>query len=114
MKVLLIDDDCQMMRPCFRNLNAEMFFAESEKDGLRLLQEQGFDAILMDGHLCTERTGVDIVRDLRQSGLETKIIMFSSKDETNAEGIAAGANASFNKKMIYEKGWEGNLLKLLE
>lgn len=113
MKILLIDDDCQMLAPCFCKLNAEMSFAESEAEGLRLLQEQTFDAILMDGHLCTERTGVDIVRSLRQSGLKTRIIMFSSRDKTNAEGIAAGANGALNKNLIYEKGWVDTLLKLL-
>lgn len=114
MKILLIDDDCRELQFCFCELDAEMFFAESEKEGMRLLQKHAFDAILMDGNLCTQRTGVDIVKSLRQSGLETKIIMFSSDDETNAEGIAAGANASFNKKLICKEGWEGNLLKLLK
>lgn len=113
MKILLIDDDYEMLRPCFCKLDAEMFFAESEKEGLRLLQEQKFDAILMDGHLCTEHTGVDIVRSLRRLGLKTKIIMFSSRDKTNTEGITAGANGALNKNLLYEKGWVDILLKLL-
>lgn len=113
MKILLIDDDYEMLKSCFCELNAKMFFAGSEKEGLRLLQEQEFDAILMDGHLCSERTGVDIVRSLRQSGLKTKIIMFSSRDKTNTEGTTAGANGALNKNLLYEKGWVDILLKLL-
>jgi DNA-binding response OmpR family regulator len=114
MKILMIDDDCTMFRAKFSEFPAEIFFAESEREGMKILSEQSVDAILMDGNLCSERNGLDVVKTLRESGLKMRIIMFSSNDDLNAEGIAVGADSAWNKHQLYEKGWQESLLEVLK
>ncbi len=115
-KVLLIDDDGQQLNTFLGELEehgVEVVYAEKEQQGIDILAQQNIDAILMDGNLCTDRDGVDVVKTLRAAGVTTKIIMFSSDEKLNAAGIAAGANGSWNKKLFREKGWLENLLATL-
>ena len=122
MKVLLIDDEAPMMKPSFRglrSLGAEMLYAETEECAQMLLAEHQVDAILMDGNLGYDARydsirGADIVKRLRAMGITIKIVMFSSDDKNNTEGIASGASGSFNKKRMWEEDdWENKLLEAL-
>lgn len=115
MKVLLVDDDCPVFEGKFRSFPAEMLYAANEDEANAILAKHQVDAILMDGYLdlTGDLEGTDVVRRLRSAGVTTKIVMFSSDDMCNKDGLAAGANGSWNKKMMGEKGWEENLINTL-
>ncbi|MDD2935531.1 MAG: response regulator [Candidatus Pacebacteria bacterium] len=113
MKTLMIDDCSARMKIMFRTFT-DMFFAENEEEGLTILKEQNIDVILMDDNLCTDRTGIDIVKDLRLSGNKARIIMFSSDDKRNDYGILAGADDKWNKKDLGKEGWKNDLLAKIE
>lgn len=101
MKVLLIDDDYPLVDWMFGDVSAEFFFAENEEEAMSLISENDFDAILMDGNL-QEAHGHEVVSRMREKGIMTKIVMFSSEDEQNDLGIKAGANAVLNKKDFHK------------
>ena len=101
MKVLLIDDDYLLVDHVFETISAEFFFAENEEEAMSLISENDFDIILMDGNL-REAHGHEVVSRIREAGIMTKIVMFSSEDKQNDLGIKAGANAVLNKKDFYK------------
>lgn len=115
MKVLLVDDDCSLLEGKFRSFPAEMLYAVNEEEANAILAKNSVEAILMDGYLdlIGDLDGADVVRRLRASGVTTNIVMFSSDDTRNEDGIAAGANGSWNKKMMREEGWEDSLINAL-
>jgi DNA-binding response OmpR family regulator len=115
-KILVIDDDGQMLKTSFWRLEEhgiELVYAESEQQSVDIIAKQAIDVLLMDGNLCADRNGVDVVKTLRANGVKTRIIMFSNDEKLNAAGIDAGADGSWNKNMLYEDGWVKNLLVTL-
>lgn len=106
MKVLIIDDEINIAKPLglFEALEAraEVLYAESERNGLVILETAQVDVILMDGNLGFDFRGdniwgADVVKRLRATGCRTRICMFSSDEKMNAEGMRAGADGAFKK-----------------
>ena len=106
LNVLIIDDD-----PCFvpflpKNEGVKYSFATTEHE-MRVKLSEKPDVILMDGSLFGWRDNFDegavVVSTLRSEGLATPIIMFSSEEKKNNDGFAVGANAAYNKKLLYKE-----------
>ncbi len=115
-KVLLIDDEYMFYEKEFSQLPVEMFYAGTAQDGIELLlAKQKVDVILVDGYINGIMIGPAVVRTLRRNHrIKTKIVMFSSDDELNMQGITAGANSAWNKKMFLEEDWQKSFLEALD
>ena len=108
MKVLLVDDDYELVQRKFNNVSAEFIFAENGEQAIQILAQNSVDIILMDGNL-REEYGHEVVAKIREEGIVAKIVMFSSEDKQNDLGIKAGANAVLNKKDFYKYIESGKL-----
>ena len=120
MNILIIDDDAEFLRPIFACFPANIRWAATRPVMENELSTSEFDAIMMDGSLVGwgRQSGVpghgpDVVRELRNRGVTTKIVMFSGSDEWNKEGLTVGANSTWNKKRCYEPNWQETLLATL-
>ncbi len=121
MNVLIIDDEADSMRALYASLPISIRWAATRGDMEYELSRTEFDAILIDGNLVgwgkyrgESGDGFQVVAELRNRGVSTNIVMFSSDDKMNQSGIAAGANAVWNKKRRWEDpNWRTTLLAVL-
>ena len=122
MNILIVDDEAADLRPMYARLPVNICWAATRPEMEQALETKEFDAIMMDGSLVgwgrkpgVPGHGPDVVRDLRNRGVTTKIVMFSSNDEWNKEGVAAGANSAWSKNRRYdESNWQETLLAALK
>ncbi len=121
MNVLIVDDDAAFILPLYSSLPVTIYWAATRPEMEHELATKEFDAIMMDGslgwrdRLSGKRIdGRDVVHELRDSGVTTKIVMFSSSDKMNEEGISAGANSIWNKNRREEPDWIETILVALE
>jgi DNA-binding response OmpR family regulator len=72
--------------------------AQSAKDGLRILQDKSFDAIIVDYDMA-EITGIEFLKILRSMGDTTPVIIFTATVRENAaiEALNNGANFFLKK-----------------
>ena len=85
MKLLIIDDEKQISSFLQTNLEAINFVVDSAqngKDGLALAMENIYDLIILDLSL-PDINGQEICKELRASGLMTKILILSASSQTN-------------------------------
>ncbi len=105
LEIIIVDDDTIFI-PFLPKRAVNYTFARTEAEMWQGLNAKIFGAILLDGHLLSWRPnfdgGADVVHSLRTKNIKTPIVMFSSDDNKNRVGLAAGANAAWNKKKLYE------------
>ncbi len=119
LKVLLIDDEAsKIFTKYFTTASAIELVAHDYLEHHEAVEKAvhgPFDAILMDGSLgeWVMFTGIDIVRELRGKSVTTRIVMFSSSDQLNWQGVEAGADAIWGKDRLGSDGWERSLCEAL-
>jgi two-component system, chemotaxis family, chemotaxis protein CheY len=97
MKVLVVDDSAVMRKVIIRELEkanvTEIKEACDGIEGLQAASQTTFDLILMDWNM-PGMLGIDVVRKLREAGVQTPIMMITTEGEkTNVVlAIQAGAN----------------------
>ena len=89
MKILSIDPNAQITSMLDKVLNSygfEYSYVNNWKDGLKIIQEQNFDLVLLDLAL-PELSGVDIIDTLEKENLlyKKKIILFTASSMTDKE-----------------------------
>ena len=94
-KVFLVDDDELIIMTLSRQLMKEGYEILSQHNAEKLMEnlKSGFpDVILLDINL-PDRNGIDILRDIRGSGLPAKVIMLTADDtaETAVRAMKLGA-----------------------
>ena len=102
LSVLLIDDDpglletIKIMSERSRDMSLET--AQSAKEGLKILQDKSFDAIIVDYEM-PEITGIEFLKILRSMGDTTPVIIFTAVGRENAaiEALNNGANFFLKK-----------------
>jgi len=95
-RILLIEDDHGMARGLQFNLQAEGYAVEHAPDGaagLARARERRFDLVLLDVML-PERSGFEVLRELRKGGDKTPVILMSARDEEEdrVRGLRLGAD----------------------
>jgi CheY-like chemotaxis protein len=105
LKVIYVEDNannqrllCRMLSQ--RNVAVELY--DNAEDGFTGISEHHPDLIFMDVHLKTKTSGLDLVRKLRQSGIETPIILVTV------------FNMMADKKRALEAGCNDFLMKPFE
>ena len=96
MHVLLIEDDTMIAQGLKTALTQNHFTVDSAPDGragAAALQTSVFDLILLDLGL-PRRNGIEVLRELRERGDVTPVIIITARDElkNRVEGLDAGAD----------------------
>ena len=89
MKILGIDDNADITELLDTVLNSsghEFSFVNNGKDGLKRIQENSFDLVLLDLSM-PEFTGMDVVEALNNEGIinKQKIVLFTASSMTDSE-----------------------------
>ena len=115
---VLVVDDSQGARAVIAGSLASSGFstsvAESGFEALEVLAEQHIDALVVDFSMPAQ-DGVELVRKVRQSGIQIPIVMLSgvAKAEDQQRALDAGVNAFFEKADFREGALAAQLRELL-
>jgi two-component system, OmpR family, response regulator len=95
-KVLVIEDDIETSNEISSCLSASGFEPEQSFDGatgLEMALGRAFDAITLD-RMLPGRDGLEVVRALREAGLETPVLMVSALSDVDdrVTGLRAGGD----------------------
>jgi len=107
MKLLLIEDEPRIVEFVAHGLNAAGFEVEHASDGehgLELARERAHDVIVLDAML-PKLDGFEMLRQLRQGGIETPVIILSAKVDLPYRllGFENGANDYLAKPFFMEE-----------
>lgn len=96
MRILVIEDERDLAEALTEGLILDGYTAEYVLSGnaaSELLAHEWFDLVMLDLNL-PERDGLEILRELRERNVETKILILSARDsiESRVAGLDAGAN----------------------
>jgi DNA-binding response OmpR family regulator len=111
MNILIIDDLVNAFEEIFNLLREQhtVLLAEDEEEGLKILNANQVDLILMDGYLGNQVLGIDVIQKLQAKGWQTPVCMFSSDEGMNARGIEVGAISAI-KKNLRDEGFPTKIL----
>lgn len=101
MKLLLVEDDRELVRELRAMLNSAGFAVENVDNGIDgefLGIEEVFDAIVLDLGL-PDRPGLDVLRAWRSAGLDTPVLILTGRDawHERVDGLRAGADDYLGK-----------------
>jgi two-component system OmpR family response regulator len=101
MRVLVVEDDTDMAADLKASLSAdshEVDVANDGEAGEQMAMNGGYDVIVLD-RMLPKKLGVSIVRDLRQNGVSTPVLILSAlhDEDHRVEGLNAGANDYLGK-----------------
>jgi two-component system response regulator QseB len=94
-RVLLVEDDAELSGLLADLLDEEGYGVDLARDGQRALHHglvRAYDAVILDRGL-PALDGVDVLRGLRRSGVQTPVLILSARDTVGEriEGLDAGA-----------------------
>jgi DNA-binding response OmpR family regulator len=101
MRICIVEDEQAIAVPLKRSLEKEGFAVDIAADGnagLRLIQVNTYDCILLDLHLPV-LDGLEVIRRLRNAENTTPVIMLTAKSQVydKVEGFAYGADDYITK-----------------
>lgn len=107
MKVLVIEDDPTVGQFVTRGLEEHRWTVDLVADGDTgegLARSQPYDLIVLDLRL-PGRSGVEVLRALRQRGIETPVLVLTAQDAVDAkvETLRAGADDYVTKPFAFEE-----------
>ncbi|MBI4231143.1 MAG: response regulator transcription factor [Planctomycetes bacterium] len=96
MRLLVVEDETKIARALKTGLEEEHYdvtVARTGEEGFFLINEQTFDLVLLDLML-PGRGGLEILKTLRQRGLQTPVLILTAKDAVadRVEGLDGGAD----------------------
>ena len=105
-KLLIVDDEIDIREftaKFFRKRNIEVFVASGGCQALILIEKERPDLVLLDVRM-EGMTGIEVLRELYNRNLFTKVIVISAvfESETISEAMAFNAIAFINKPFILE------------
>ena len=107
MKMLIIEDDENILSVLKRGFEEESFIIDSSDDGEEgeyLALTNTYDIILLDWML-PNKDGLEILETLREKGITTPIIMLTAKDEIDdkVKGLTKGADDYVGKPFSFKE-----------
>ncbi len=95
-RLLIVEDERKVLRGLQKGLHAQGFdvvLAGNGLDGARLALAESFDCLVLDWML-PGRTGLEILRDIRNAGKTVPVLMLTARDaiEDRVEGLEVGAD----------------------
>ncbi len=102
MRILLIEDEIEMARYLLNGLQEagyEVSHAPDAQVGLELASTQHWDAMIIDRMLPDEREGLDIIKEIRQSGEKCPVLVLSalSSLDERIRGLREGGDDYLTK-----------------
>src|SRR5271169_3484861 len=106
-RVLVVDDELDIREGLDTLLSMEGYkvdMAQNGADGLRKIESRAYDLVLLD-LMMPDRSGMDVLRDVRGHDRETPIFMITAYGSVEAavEALKLGANDYFSKPWDNEK-----------
>lgn len=105
MRLLIVEDDVRLCDVLQRGLTEQGHVvdrAHSGDDGERCASGGTYDAVIMDINLPV-RDGLSVVRTLRNEGVQTPVLILTSRDTVSdvIEGLDAGADDYLKKPFVF-------------
>jgi len=106
-RILVIEDEKKVARFIQRGLQEEMYTVDVAHDGERgefLASTEDYDAIVLD-ILLPKRDGLTVLRNLRQLGVATPILMLTAKSDVSDRvvGLDSGADDYLPKPFAFSE-----------
>jgi two-component system copper resistance phosphate regulon response regulator CusR len=107
MRILIVEDDRKVASFVARGLREEGWTADvahDGEDGLLKAAVHPYDAIVLDVML-PERTGFEVVRELRSRDIATPVLMLTARDGSDdvVTGLDAGADDYLAKPFAFDE-----------
>jgi DNA-binding response OmpR family regulator len=107
MKILIVEDDVKISSFLEKGLSEENYVVDCCYDGEEatyLIKSNKYDLIILD-LMIPYIDGITLCKDLRDSGIDTPIIMLTAKDsiEDKVLGLNTGANDYLAKPFSFEE-----------
>jgi DNA-binding response OmpR family regulator len=107
LRILVIEDEPKVARSLVKGLEAEHFAVDMAGDGergLQLAQEINYEGIILDWNL-PRLDGLSMLRKLRQSGSNTRVLILSGRQEVadRVTGLEAGADDYLIKPYSFQE-----------
>ena len=107
MRILIVEDNPRILAFLAKGLREEGYIVETAADGDSAFDKartQGFDAAVVDV-MIPGRSGFDLVRDLRTSGVALPVLMLTARDRTEdkVEGLDSGADDYLTKPFDFSE-----------
>ena len=107
MRVLVVEDSARIAAFLRKGLREEGYTVEVAGDGdtaFRRATTEGYDAAVVDVML-PGRSGIELVRDLRQAGVAVPVLLLTARDRTEdkVEGLDAGADDYLTKPFDFSE-----------
>jgi two-component system OmpR family response regulator len=101
MRVLVVEDDPDLSRSLRRALEEDGHNVDCAGDGAsgeQMARETNYDVLVLD-RMLPRKKGDEVVRDLREAGVSTPVLILSalSDEDRRIEGLDAGANDYLGK-----------------
>src|SRR5438445_588376 len=105
--VLVIDDEADIRESLETLLTMEGYavdLAQNGTEGLRAIEQRAYDLVLLD-LMMPDRSGMDVLREVRERDQETPIFLITAYGSVEAavEALKSGANDYFSKPWDNEK-----------
>ena len=88
MQILVVEDEATVARALQEGLESEHYEVEiaiTGEEGFFLLNAQIFDLVTLD-LMFPGRDGLEVLRTVRQRGLQTPVLMLTARDAVGANG----------------------------
>lgn len=108
MRILVVEDEHKIANAIKRGLEQESFAVDVAYDadeGVSLATTEDYDAVILDRMLPGLIEGVDIVKEMRRTQIQTPVLLLTAKDQTKdkVEGLNAGADDYLVKPFAFEE-----------
>ncbi len=105
MRILLIEDDSEMIKIIDKGLAEQGFHVDAVNngiDGLTTAKHGQYDALIID-RMLPGLDGLALIRQLRQTGVETPALMLTALSEVDdrVEGLEAGCDDYLGKPFAF-------------
>jgi len=106
-KLLIVDDEMdirEFARNFFKKRGIDVFTASGGGDAAEIIDGEKPDLILLDVRM-EEITGVELLRDIREKGNDTKVIMVSGVEDDTVidEARALGILGFIHKPLVLDE-----------
>jgi two-component system OmpR family response regulator len=107
MRILVVEDNPRIAAFLQKGLREEGYVVEVAGDGdeaFRRATAEGFDAAIVDV-MIPGRSGIDLVRDLRERDVRLPVLLLTARDETEDKvaGLDAGADDYLTKPFEFSE-----------